>query len=107
MIIKFENRYIEYKTKKALLVRLPKVRAKVWIPKSLVKPRFWFYTAFLPQDMKFTLVIGEVNKHCSAAKLKQLFDEGDIFNEIPRVTYHVPKKLKPKKKVEIDESLKR
>lgn len=107
MIIKFEKELIKHETEKALLIKLPKVKAAVWIPKSLVKTKFWFYTAFLPQTMKFTLVIGESNRRCSAAKLKQLFDKGDTFNEIPKVIYHVPKKLNPKKKVEIDESLKR
>lgn len=109
MKILFNRNAIKYETKKAVLIKVPKQNCKVWLPKSLTKPKMWFYSAYLPKDMEFTLFIGrDGKKRCSAQALQNLF-EGQTFSalqEKTKVYYHKPKKLKPKKVV-VDDSLKR
>lgn len=109
MKILFNRNAVKYETEKAVLIKVPKQNCKVWLPKSLIKTKMWFYSAYLPKDMEFTLLIGrDDRKRCSAQTLQNFF-EGQIFScgtEKTEVYYHKPKKFKPKK-VEVDDSLKR
>ncbi|HCX40496.1 MAG TPA: hypothetical protein DG851_05790 [Lactobacillus acetotolerans] len=109
MKILFNRNAVKYETKKAVLIKVPRQNCKVWLPKSLIKPKMWFYSAYLPKDMEFTLLIGRNSKKRCSAQTLQNFFEGQIFScgtEKTEVYYHKPKKFKPKK-VEADDSLKR
>lgn len=109
MKIYIQKNAIQYETGKAILVKTTRQKFEVWLPKSLVKDTFWFYTVFLPEDMTFTLIFNNHDKkYCSAKTLSKLFE----VQKLPKihkekVEHHIPKKIKTIKKVEVDDSLKR
>lgn len=109
MKIYIQKNAIKYETDKAILVKIPRQKFKVWLPKSLVKDTLWFYTVFLPEDMTFTLIFNNHDKkYCSAESLSKLF-EGQELRIIhkEKVEHHIPKEIKNIQKVEVDDSLKR
>lgn len=106
MKIFFQENAIKYETEKAMLVAIPKSHYKVWIPKSLVKPHLWFYGAYIPANMTFSIVDGKKKSKYSAQGLVDRFqNKMNIDNQV-EIEYHTPQKINPKK-VEVDESLKR
>lgn len=106
MNILFQKKAIKYETEKAFLIQTPRSKWLVWMPKSLVKQRNWYLSAFLPESMTFTLAYQEQKKSCSAKQLEIMFDGRYNIPSQEKVVTHVPPKLKPKK-VKIDDSLKR
>lgn len=104
MKIYFNKNAVKYNSAKARLIKVPHSKYLVWIPDSLVNIKFWYYEAYLPENMTFTLLVNDTKQKCSAESLHELFD-GNIQSE-PTVTVHTPKAMKPKK-VDIIDELKR
>lgn len=103
MKIKIQNQQIKYNTGRAQLITVPHTKYLVWIPNSLIKPKYWFFEAFLPEKMTFTLIHKQKKEKCSASTLYSMFEHTpDGFVD----TIHIPEKLSPKK-VDVDDSLKR
>lgn len=105
MEIKFNKNAVKYETQKAALIKIPRSKYKVWIPLSLIRHKYWFLRAFLPENMKFTLLKGrDTRLQCSAETLTELFE--GIVLPTSSVEVYTPPEIKPKK-VDVDESLKR
>lgn len=105
MKIIFQKNQIKYDTGKALLIKVPKQKYVVWIPSSLVKPKYWLYEAYIPSSMTFHLKYKDSQKNCSAQTLCSMFSNL-YLSKSPEFETYTPPMLKPKK-VKIDASLKR
>lgn len=103
MKIKIQKNQIKYDTGKAKLITIPHTKYLVWIPSSLFNVKYWFFEAYLPKKMAFTLTKKDSQKKCSASTLYQMFNHAPE-HFVDKV--HTPKLLKPKK-VEVDDSFKR
>lgn len=103
MIIEFQKSQIKHNTGKAMLIELPHSARKVWIPNSLISIHLWYYQAYLPKHMQFSITYGKKYQKISANTLKEMFTS---ITPTITVKEHIPKMIKPKK-VKVDDSLKR